>query len=90
MAKAKSLLADITASVRNHRPGFRAWFELLPDAAQQELGSVREAFHAGKMPGVQKRALARAVMEAAKDRGWKTSGIQGVLAWLDARNDAAS
>lgn len=84
MAKAKSLLADVRARAANVRPGFAPWFELLPEQAQRELEDVREAFRSGKLPGVQKRAVARAVMDVAKERGWKTAGIQRVLAWLNA------
>lgn len=85
MAKGKSLLDDVLARATNKPPGFRSWFDRLPAEAQAELAEVRERFHAGGNT-IQKRAYAAAIMDAAKERGWKTSGIQGVLAWLNARN----
>ncbi len=78
MAK-KALLADVVARVHNSKPGFRTWFERLPEGARAELEAVREAFN----PTVhQKVAYARAIIEAARERGWETGGEQAVLAWL--------
>lgn len=80
MAKAKpSLLDDVLARAAPSRPGFKTWFQRLPPQAQAELAAVRASFD----PAVhQKRAFARAVIEAARERGWETSGEQGVIRWL--------
>lgn len=83
MANGKStLLDDVLARAINKRSGFRTWFERLPDDARKELEAVRQAYK----PDVhQKRAYCEAIMEAAKERGWETSGIQGVIAWLNGK-----
>ena len=80
MAKARpSLLDDVLARSSNNRPGFRTWFERLPADAQAELDAVREAFNPNTH---QTRAYALAILEAAKERGWETGGVQAVIAWL--------
>jgi len=83
VAKTKpSLLDDVLARTRNRSPGFGTWFERLPAEAQAELEAVRASFdHATH----QKSAFARAIMEAASERGWKTSGMQGVIQWLSGK-----
>jgi hypothetical protein len=82
MAKTPSLLEDVLSRATNRPPGFQTWFDRLPPEAQAELTVVREAFN----PAIhQKRAYCRAVIAAAKDRGWQISGEQGVLRWLAAK-----
>ena len=78
-AKTRSLLDDVLARSSNNRPGFRTWFERLPADAQAELSAVRESFNPNTH---QTRGFALAIMEAAKERGWATGGIQAVIAWL--------
>ena len=80
MAKARpSLLDDVLARAANGKPGFKTWFERLPADAQTELSAVREAFNPNTH---QTRAYALAILEAAKERGWETGGVQAVIAWL--------
>jgi hypothetical protein len=82
MAKAKNLVDDVLALVAHRGPGFKSWFDRLPDDARAELETVRQAFN----PTLhQKKAYARAVIAVATERGWHTSGIHGVVAWLNAR-----
>ena len=73
----------VRANVKNYRPGMKTWFDALPTDAQKALGKVRDDYAAGAVQG-QKRAIARAIILVAKDRGWAISGEQRVLAWLDA------
>lgn len=83
MAKAKTALLDaVLARAQNNRPGFGTWYSRLPDNARAELDAVKAAFNPQQH---QKRAYARAIIEACAARGWQTSGVQGVLAWLDGR-----
>lgn len=78
-AKATSLLDDVLARAQSAKPGFKTWFDRLPDDVRAELAAVRASFN----PAVhQKKAFALAIMEAAKERGWETGGVQAVLAWL--------
>jgi hypothetical protein len=81
-AKALSLLDDVLLRTRNRSPGFGTWFERLPVEAQAELETVRASFDHSKH---QKAAFARAIMEAARERGWKTSGLQGIIQWLNGK-----
>lgn len=83
VAKPRSLVDDVLSRTRRVRPGFKSWFERLPAAAQTELKAVRKSFAPDKH---QKKSFAVAIMEAAKERGWETGGVQAVLAWLD-KND---
>jgi hypothetical protein len=85
-SKRKSLLSEVTECAGNTSPGCRSWFHRLPPDARDELDAVREAFLHGELRGRQKKSVAQAVMAAATVRGWKTSGIQGVIAWLNAGN----
>jgi len=85
MPKSKSLLSEVSARVVASTPGYRSWFNQLLPEAQAELTLVRNAFRDGELRGRQKRSVALAVMEVARERGWRTSGIQGVIAWLDAK-----
>lgn len=78
MAK-QSLADEVLAQVTNSTPGFACWFDNLPADAQAELESVRQAYDPARH---QKLAYARAVIESCRKRGWKTAGIQGVIAWL--------
>jgi len=81
-AKAPSLLDDVLSRARNRSPGFKTWFQRLPAEAQAELEAVRASFNHATH---QKRAYAKAIIEAARERGWETSGIQGVIQWLDGK-----
>ena len=74
-----SLLDDVLAKAANGKPGFKTWFDRLPADAQSELSAVREAYNPNTH---QTRAYALAILEAAKERGWETGGVQAVIAWL--------
>lgn len=82
MAKAKptNLLNDVLSRAANRRPGFPTWFERLPADVQTELEAVRQSFDHAKH---QKRAYAKAVIEAGRERGWEIGGTQAVIAWLE-------
>lgn len=82
MAKTKPLLDDVLSRARVSKPGTKTWFDRLPAETQAELDAVKQAFN----PVVhQKRSYAKAIMEAAAERGWEVAGIQGVIAWLNKR-----
>jgi hypothetical protein len=48
-----------------------------------ELEALRERWVSGEL-GLQKRALARSIIQSLKDRGLPVSGVQGVEHWLTA------
>lgn len=77
---------DVTSAIQSlvcdKRPGGAAWFDRLPDDGREALGKFRDDYRAGRVSG-QKKAIALAVIEYAKEKGWRTSGVQGVIAWLD-------
>lgn len=78
-AAKKSLVDDVLANVVRHTPGFAPWHERLPPEAREELEAVRKAFD----PAIhQKTTYARAVIAAARERGWEICGQQGVINWL--------
>ena len=77
----KAVLSKVV--VKSHGP--KNWFDRLPADAKTELGQLREYFH-HEDHGIPKRAFALGVIEAAKERGWHISGVQGVVAWLNERH----
>jgi hypothetical protein len=77
------ITALVRANVKNYHPGMPTWFDALPPDARKMLGKVRDDYAAGAIQG-QKRAVAKSIMGVAASKGWKTSGVQGVIAWLDA------
>ena len=79
----KDFLSEVEGKIVESQHGFKTWFDCLDASAKKELSSVKEKFRKGGYADKQKRAVAKAVIAAAKERGWKTSGIQGVIAWLD-------
>jgi hypothetical protein len=80
----KALMEAVLSKVVVKAHGPKNWFERLPPAAQKELGELRDYFYR-EDHGIPKKAFALGVIEAAKERGWKTSGVQGVVAWLNER-----
>ena len=83
MGKAKSLLDDVLARAQSAKPGFKTWFDRLPEDVRAELAAVKASFN----PALhQKKAFATAIMEAAKERGWETGGVQAVIAWLNKKD----
>lgn len=83
MAKKLSLVDDVLQRAQHVRPGFKSWFQRLPDDVQAELKAVRATFN----PVLhQKKAFARAIMEAASERGWETGSVTAVLAWLNRKD----
>lgn len=82
MAKKPSLLDDVLLKATKSRPGSKTWFDRLPKDVQDELNVVKAAF----TPVLhQKRSYCKAIIEAASERGWEISGVQGVIAWLGKR-----
>jgi hypothetical protein len=78
----KDFQSLVEGKIAEKGPGFKSWFECLNEPQQAELIKIRNRFREGGYGSTSKSALARAIMAAAKDQGWKTSGMQGVLAWL--------
>lgn len=83
MAKTPSLVDDVLQRAQHVRPGFKSWFERLPEDARAELTAVRASFDPMRH---QKKAFARAIVEAANERGWETGGVQAVIAWLNKKD----
>lgn len=79
----KDFASLVEESITTTRPGFKSWFDALPHDAQKQLLAVKKRFMSGGYPGTGKRALARAIIAAAKENGWKTAGEQGVIYWLN-------
>jgi len=79
--KTSSLAEDVLSRVVTRRPGHGTWFSRLPADVQEEFAAVRATFDPSRH---QLRAFALALIEAARERGYETSGIQGVITWLKA------
>ena len=74
-----SLLDDVLTRAVRKQPGFAPWYERLPPEAREELEAVRAAYD----PSIhQKTTYARAIIAAARERGWEICGQQGVINWL--------
>jgi hypothetical protein len=85
MAKPKTLLADVAAKLQARRTGYASWFDKLPDDAKAECFVVRDAFRRGEL-GLKSHA-ARALISAAKERGWPIAAEKQVSAWLAKNED---
>jgi hypothetical protein len=78
----KALADSIMARAKNTRHGARAWHESLPAEMRTELESLRTLWRAGDT-GLQKRAMARAIIAELTARKLRVCGVQGVEDWLD-------
>lgn len=86
MAKSKpDLLADVQARIVVRRVGYASWFDKLPAESQAECLAVREAFRRGEIGT--KAHVARALIAAAKERGWQISAEKQVSQWLTKTDD---
>lgn len=86
MSTSKRSIADeVLAEAANRGPGFKPWYERLPEADRLELEQLRARWLAGELP-IHKRALARAIIKVCAERGYHVTGIQGVEAWIRRRN----
>lgn len=86
MAKSKpDLLADVQARIVVRRAGYASWFDKLSPEAQAECLAVREAFQRGEIGN--KTHVARALIAAAKERGWSISAEKQVAQWLTKSGD---
>jgi len=85
MSKGKptAIADEIVARAQNYKPGFTAWHYEIPADVLAELEALRERWVSGEL-GLQKRALARSIVQTLKDRGLPVSGFQGVEHWLTA------
>lgn len=80
MAKAKTLLDDVKASL-NDRKGYAPWYETLPKETAEELAAIKAAWISGTL-ATTKTALAHSISKALKTRG-KEIGYAGVIRWLE-------
>jgi hypothetical protein len=85
MAKSKpTFLADVSERVALSRHRRLTWFDRLPPEAQAECVAVRDAFRRGELGD--KLPVARAIIAAARERGWVVAGETQVGAWLSREN----
>lgn len=75
------LSGDILARVQSSQPGPATWFTRLPVEIQEELDELKSRWQAGQL-AIQKRSLARAIIDTLRERDIPVSGIQGVEDWL--------
>lgn len=80
MSKKSAFLADVISKAVVPRPGYASWFDKLPPDAQAECLAVREAFRRGEIGS--RAVVARAMIAAAKARGWSISAEKQVSTWL--------
>ena len=78
----KALTDSIMARAQRARHGTPAWHETLPENTRKELESLRARWRTGET-GLQKRAIARAIIAELEARKLRVSGVQGVEDWLD-------
>ena len=84
MAKSRSeptLTDAVLAQARNSVPGPSTWFTRLPADVREELEALKARWAAGEI-AIQKRPLARAIIDTMRERGHQTAGLQGVEDWL--------
>lgn len=71
--------------VAKHVRRMSTWFDRLDEPARKQLEAIRKKYQSGGYGKASQCAIARAVIEVAKDRGWAVSGLQGVKTWLTRR-----
>lgn len=76
------LAAAILGRATNTRHGSVPWYRRLPADVIEELEQIRLDWESGRT-GLQKRAMARAIMAEMQSRSLPVCGLQGVEAWLD-------
>jgi hypothetical protein len=80
MAKAKTLLDDVRAGLKD-RKGTLTWFELLPPDVAEEVSSVKAAWRDGSL-ATTKTALAHSLAKVLSTRGIEI-GYAGIIRWLE-------
>ena len=76
-----TLVSAVLAQARNSVPGPQTWFTRLPAEVREELDALKTQWRAGEI-AIQKRPLARAIIDTMRERGYQTAGLQGVEDWL--------
>lgn len=71
--------------VAKHTRRSQTWVDKLDEPARKQLEAIKKKFQSGGYGKASQSAIARAVIEAAKERGWPVSGFQGVISWLTRR-----
>lgn len=86
MAKPKSstFLDDVKSRIVHTSGRALTWFDKLSPDAQAECLAVREAFRRGEL-GLKER-VARALVSAAEERGWRVAKTKRVAIWLSAEH----
>lgn len=80
--KKKDFASLVDMHIEFRSTGYRSWFDSLDEDAKSQLSAIKDRFRSGGYGDASKAAVARAVASAAKEQGWKTAGIQAVIAWL--------
>jgi len=60
----------------------KTWLDKLDASARKEIEAIKAGFKSGKYGTTSKRSLARAIVAAARERGWPVCGECGVREWL--------
>lgn len=79
MSKFQSVVKQLIA--RDIRAASRSWLDKLPEEGRAEVDAIKKRFAAGEFGRTSKRAMARAIVTAAKERGWHCTE-SGVREWL--------
>ena len=76
-----SLVSDVLARVKptESRAG---WWNKMPPDVLAELEQLRAKFHGGELGDIAKTNLARAIVDAVKDRGVEMPKLKQVIVWL--------
>jgi hypothetical protein len=80
MARAVSLLDAVNAAAATHR-GRLTWFESLDADAQAEMLAARRRWQEGGYT-LKRLTVARLIVKAATDRGWKVCDHTRMAEWL--------
>jgi hypothetical protein len=83
--RASSLADAILSRATNTRHGSVPWYLKVAPEVLAELEQIRADWESGRT-GLQKRAVARAIMAEMQSRGLPVCGIQGIEGWLDREN----
>ena len=76
----RSLADEVASRVRPSKPA--TWLDGLDAESQAEVLDTRRRFHAGVYGDASSSAIATALIEIAKENGWRIIAKKGLSEWL--------
>lgn len=76
----RSLAEEVASRVRHRKPA--TWLDGLDAESQAEMLDTRRRFHSGVYGHASSAAIAIALIDIAKEKGWRIITKKGLSEWL--------